>query len=68
MVMLKIEEYDLIKKYDVDTSTSFYDVYESPYCEEEILGDYVGEFSLNYDYEDNPAEFEKEFNTWLKSV
>jgi hypothetical protein len=50
----------LKKRYDVDTCETFYDVYEEP-LEDELNGNYVGEFEPSVFYDEDMSTEELEF-------
>lgn len=59
----------LLKKcFDVEDNVTFYDVYDMPYCEEELTGMYLGEFASKYELEDDDERefFLNDLDEWLK--
>jgi hypothetical protein len=65
MYYFSINDVVLRKCYDIDTNTSFYDVYNKPIYEEELVGDYIGEFTTDYDLDENEDLFIAELEDWL---
>jgi hypothetical protein len=63
-----INEVLLKKCYDVEDCVTYYDVYDMPYCEEELTGMYLGEFASKYELEDSDERefFLQDLDEWLK--
>ena len=53
--------------YDIIEGKSYYDVYMLPSTEEEILGNYIGEFMTGYSLEDSNEMFKEELDDWLEN-
>ena len=62
-----INEVLLKKCYDVEDSVTFYDVYDMPYAEEQLIGMYLGEFISKYELEDNDERelFLQDLDEWF---
>lgn len=63
-----INEVLLKKCYDEEDGVIYYDVYDMPYCEEELTGMYLGEFASKYELEnkDEREFFLQDLDEWLK--
>ena len=57
-------KFNLKKCYDCDTNETFYDVYIIN-NEDEIYGDYVGEFQTEYSFDDTENS-ENDFEKWCE--
>lgn len=55
----------LRKCYDLNNNISFYDVYKTPCKEEDLVGDYIGEFTTNYEFDENEELFINDLEKWL---
>lgn len=59
----------LIKQcYDIIDCISFYDVYNIPDTEEELVGEYLGEFYTKYDLDEDKNSFKTDLDNWLKNL
>lgn len=59
----------LLKKcYDVIDCIVFYDVYDIPYSEEEVVGNYLGEFVSKYNFEEQTEQFKNDLDNWVKNL
>lgn len=58
----------LEKCYDVVDCIIFYDVYDIPYSEEEVVGNYLGEFVSEYDFEEQTEQFKNDLDNWVKNL
>ena len=65
MDYIKINDVVLRKCYDVNDNTSFYDVYNTPSKEEELVGNYIGEFISDYSLDENEELFINDLEDWL---
>ena len=55
--------------YDIDNNITFYDVYDTPYrFEEELMGNYLGEFVTDYNLEDDEDSFKNDLDKWLQEL
>ena len=59
----------LIKQcYDIIECISFYDVYNIPDTEEELVGEYLGEFYTEYDLDEDKNSFKTDLDNWLNNL
>ena len=52
-------KFNLKECYDCETNETFYDVYE-----EEIYGDYLGEFHTEFSFDYDTENIENDFEVW----
>ncbi len=59
----------LIKQcYDIIECITFYDVYNIPDTEEELVGEYLGEFLTIYNLDEDTNLFKTDLDNWLKNL
>lgn len=59
----------LIKQcYDIIDCIPFYEVYNIPDTEEELVGEYLGEFLTIYNLDESINLFKIELDNWLKNL